>query len=186
MTFTHWGIEYGYHDAEYNDTRKNERAVELPIALGFADRFAEGLEVGNVLGHYGVNGHRVVDRYEHESSVDNTDVFDISGKYEWIVAISTLEHVRWDPPEPREPQAALRALRHLESLLLPGGRMLVTIPMGHHSWLDPVLMAGHSGATRECTMVRDGDGWRQTDVLQWEPYGLTTIWAESVWIGEWL
>lgn len=186
MTFTHWGVEHAYYDAEYNTTRLNERAVEVPIAMAFVNPHQVGLEAGNVLSHYGCLGHRIVDRYEQHPYVDNVDVFDIAGEYDWIVSISTLEHVRWDPPEPREPEGALRALRHLEGLLKPGGRMLVTIPLGHHAYLDPVLMAGQSGATRACTMARDGDGWRQTDDLQWEPYGKTTIWAESVWIGEWL
>jgi SAM-dependent methyltransferase len=185
MTFTYHGVELAYHDHPYNTTRWNERAVEVPVAeLFLAGVTGDGLEVGNVLGHYGTTGHRVVDLYEVADGVDNVDLFDIGDRYDWIVAISTIEHVYWDHPAPREPTGALRALKHLCGLLRPGGRMLVTVPMGHHAHLDPVLMAGQVGAVRDCTMVRDGDGWRQTDERVWEPYGKSTMWAESVWLGE--
>lgn len=183
-TFDHWDTEHTYFDDPYNNTRRNERAVEIPIALGYAGP-GHGLEVGNVLGHYGVFGHRVVDRYEPANGVEPLDVFDITGRYDWIIAISTLEHVRWDPPEEQDPTGAIAALRHLESLLAPAGKMLVTIPFGHNPALDDLILSGDSGATRECTLIRHDDGWIQTARVHWEPYGKTTIWAESVWIGEW-
>jgi hypothetical protein len=185
VTFTHFGVEDEYFDDPYNNTRKNERAVEIPIAKAFVGP-GDGLEVGNVLGHYGVTGHRVVDKYEQAEGVESLDVFDIQGSYDWIIAISTLEHVRWDPPEKRRPQGSFQAMGHLRSLLNAGGRMLVTIPFGHQPYLDASILDGASGATRECSFVRRGDGWVQTPQVHWEPYGKTTIWAESVWIGEFL
>lgn len=182
VTFTYWGSTFDYFDHPYNTTVLNERAVEIPIVRDWLPD-GEGLEVGNVLSHYQPVTHRVVDR--HERGVENLDVFDITGEYDWVLSISTLEHVRWDPPEPQDPNGSIRALQHLRGLLRPGGRMLVTVPLGHQPHLDAVLMANETGATRACTLVRHGDGWRQTHSLRWEPYGKSTKWAESVWIGEW-
>jgi hypothetical protein len=184
--FTYWGRALEYYDAAYNDTRKNERAVELPIAsdwLNGRDKFA-GLEVGNVTAHYGAwHASRIVDRYEPGDGVDNCDVFDIAGPFDWILSISTLEHVRWDEPD-TDPFGSVNAICHLRKQLAPHGEMLVTVPMGHHPYLDGVLAHDRAGAHRACTLIRVGDGWRQTDTPMWKPYGATTIWAESVWVGE--
>lgn len=205
--FTWQGIQLPYFDDPYNTTRLNERCVEIPVALEFLDsigavdetyphpgrslRFSDawqGLEVGNVLHHYGVEGHRVVDRHEVAPSVENLDVFNITAHpgYDWIVAVSTLEHVRWDE-EPREVDGAVRALWHLRSLLKPQGKMLVTVPMGSNPGLDVAILSKETGASRSCTMSRspeDIDQWVQDEDVTWRRYGERTIWAESVWIGE--
>lgn len=187
-TFKYHGASLRYYDHPYNTTRLNERAVELPAAFRWLSRrTGAGLEVGNVLGRYRPDlPHRVVDAYEVAPGVDNLDVFRVNGSYDYVVSVSTIEHVRWDlDRRGRDPEGAVRALRHLESLLAPGGRMFVTVPLGCNPRLDNVLMAGASGAGRAATFVRDGDGWTQTDELTWKPYGATTPWAEAVWIGEW-
>lgn len=188
MTFEWWGREFAYADYAYNTTRLNERAVELPIARWWL-RPATGrvLEVGNVLGHYfdDLPTRTIVDRYEVGAGVDNRDVFDVAGEWDSIVAISTLEHVRWDE-QPRDPDGAVEALGHLRSLLAPGGRLLVTIPMGWHERLDRHLLDGLCGPVTACTLVRAGDGWVQSEAPVWRPYGVSQPWAESVWVGEWL
>jgi SAM-dependent methyltransferase len=183
MRFTYHGEQLDGIDEPYNYTAQNERAVELAVAFRFVDEaHGDGLEVGNVLGHYGVRGHRVVDLFESGKGVENVDVFDVAGEYDWIVSISTVEHVHYDTG-PRDSGAALAAIRHMESLLAPGGRMLVTVPMGHNPTLDESLVGG-IGTERACTLTRHGKGWRQTKAITPKPYGATTPWAESVWIGE--
>ncbi len=185
-TFTYHGETLTYLDHPYNHTRLNERAVEVPVALSWLqDGSGCGLEVGNVLGHYtGRLSHRVVDLYEVAEGVENVDVFSVRGAYDWVLAISTLEHVYWDT-RPRRKWGAVQAIAHLRGLLAPGGRMLVTVPMGHHQYLDRHLLAEAVGTTRACTLVREGDGWRQTPRPEHRPYGASTPWAEAVWIGEW-
>lgn len=185
MKFSYNGVSLEGFDAEYNTTAKNERAVELAVARHWFEALpfgGRGLEVGNVLSHYAIGlPRRIVDRYEIAAGVENIDVFDIGPRqsYEWIVSISSIEHVGWrvDPP------AAIAALDHLRSLLLPGGKMLVTVPGGFQPVLDEHL-GTNAGATRCCTLVRSKTGWRQTKELTFKPYGATTAWAESVWIGE--
>jgi len=178
--------DYAYFDHEYNTTILNERAVEIPIAADFVQQWGIDLEVGNVLDHYpGVAPtHRVVDRFEVADGVENIDVFDIRGSFNSIVAISTLEHVRWDEPD-RNPDGAIAALNHLRSLLTRRGRMLATVPVGHHPKLDEYLCGETHGALGLSTMVRWWGGWTQTLRPQLAPYGATTKWAEAVWIGIW-
>lgn len=185
MTFTWHGVELDYFDHPYNTTRLNERAVEIPIAREWLWSGGIGLEVGNVLSHYQATYHTVVDRYETRAPAQNVDLFDVSGQYDWVLAISTVEHVRWDPPEERDPNGAFEAIGHLLSLVRPAGKMLITVPLGHHPHLDQWISMGALSPSRDCVFAREGDGWVQHDRSMWKPYGATTPWAEAVWIGEW-
>lgn len=196
MRFEYFGEELDGFDHRYNDTIRNERSVEIAIASrwiagleGRLSRRPAGLEVGNVLSHYdmadpiGGGTRRTVDLTEIAARVENIDVFDIEGSFDWIISISTMEHVRWDHV-PRDESAARRAIEHLRSLLTSTGRMLVTAPGGWHPALDLYLATG-AGTTRCSTLRRDGDTWRQTETMTFLPYRMSTPWAESVWIGEW-
>lgn len=189
QTFEWWGRVLTYCNNPYNNSRLNERAVEIPIVQSWlSDRSGHGLEVGNVLSHYGVDGHRVVDLTENAQGVDNIDVFKIEGKYDWIIAISTLEHVRWDGVDgPRDSDGAMSALEHLLSLLDDGGSLIATVPTGYHAELDRAIVSRSMGATRDCTFSRsatDANAWMQDERPVARPYGKRTPWAESVWIGE--
>lgn len=183
-TFKWWGEQLELLDHPYNTTALNERAVEVPIAAAWiARRHGSGLEVGNVLAHYMPISHDVVDLHEHAPGVRNVDVFDLHDRYDWIVTISTVEHIRWDHGD-REPDAAARAIRHLRSLLNPGGRMLVTVPLGYHPPLDDEILGGGLDVERACTLVRGKAGWRQTKTPTRRPYIGNGHGAGAVWIGE--
>ena len=67
--------------------------------------------------------------------------------------------------------------------IIGGQSVLVTVPTGYHPHFDGHLLNG-SGATRAATLVRSGSSWRQTKTLTAKPYGASSPWAESVWIGE--
>jgi len=131
-----------YTIARYNSTFRNERSVEISIARWFLDQVPGGkvLEVGNVLAHYGLRGHDVVDRYETVRGVVNDDILDFvpAEQYDTVVSISTLEHVGQDE-EPRAPERAVAAFERLDALARPDGRVLVTIPVGYNETLDDAL-----------------------------------------------
>jgi hypothetical protein len=185
VTFTWHGVELDYCTQDYNDAALNERTVEVPIAQHFVTSHRGlGLEVGAVLQHYGPVGWPVIDRYETGEGIINSDVFEWDVGADWIVAISTLEHVRWDE-EPREEGGSVKAIAHLRSLLRPGGAMLVTVPFGVNMPLDEAILFHEVGACREATFLRDGDhGWREAHRPDaWKPYG--PRWANAVWVGEW-
>jgi len=144
-TFTFNGRTYHYLYHPYNLTWRNERAVEVPIALGYMDahRGQDILEVGNVLSHYVVIDHDVLDKYEEAPGVTNVDVveFDPRKKYELIISVSTLEHVGWDET-PRDPQKALAAIDNLVRLLAPAGELVMTAPLGLNPEFDRLLETG--------------------------------------------
>ncbi len=192
MTFSYWDDELPYCREAYNNSGLNERAVEIPIAQVFINRQAPdatGLEVGKVLGHYMTTPWTVLDRYEPGADL-NIDVFDHHTQADWIVAISTIEHVRWDEPGNRHPDGSPHAIEHLHSLLRPGGQMLVTVPMGWHPFLDSAILDGRLPVkpVRQCTIVRipatDPVEWEQAHLLQHRRYAASSIWADAVWVAE--
>jgi len=187
--FYYWDVELEYCRDAYNHSGENERAVEIPIARWFIGQRGSaggGLEIGNVLSHYMRAPWTVIDRYEPGRHLA-MDLFDYHQDHDWVVSISTLEHVRWDEPDQgRHPDGPVNALRHLWELVRPGGAMLVTTPMGWHPFWDSAVLDGRLPVTptRQATFVRDGSGWRQTRRLEHRRYAATSIWAESVWVGE--
>lgn len=190
-TFRWRDAELRLLDHWYNRTAENERAVEVPIVqewLAHVDPLAgmrgiRGLEVGNVLGRYGLHGHRVVDLYEVEPGVENLDVMDVGGEYDWVVSVSTLEHVRCE--EGPHPTASLDAVRHLRGLLAPGGKMLVTVPFGQQPYLDADILDGTLCPDEAGTMEWSGESWLYHDFACWRP-ARENGWANAVWVATWI
>jgi SAM-dependent methyltransferase len=176
-TFEFDGRRYRYFRHPYNVTWTNERAVEIPIVTE-ALRAASGarvLEVGNVLGHYLSSDHAVVDKYEPGPRVLNVDVLDFqpTEHYDLILSVSTLEHVGWDDEE-RDPAKIPRAVGHLRSLLAPGGRAIVTVPLGYNPHLDQLLRDGALEFGSEHWLLRvSRSEWREVarGSLDWPRYG---------------
>lgn len=144
FSFRNDSYEYFIH--WYNHTWKNERAVEIPIIWREVKKEkGKVLEIGNVLSHYFLVTHDVLDKYEKSEKIKviNEDVvsFSTQKKYDLIVSISTLEHVGWDE-YPRKPEKILHALENLKSLLTKGGKLIVTLPLGYNSELDKMLKSG--------------------------------------------
>ncbi|MDD7933832.1 SAM-dependent methyltransferase [Actinomycetospora straminea] len=166
-TFPFDGRELEYEYSLYGQTWRNERTIEIAIARYFlADAPGRMLEVGNVLSHYGMRGHDVLDRYERGlPGVLNEDVlaYDPDSRYDTIVSISTLEHVRCDEVE-KDPRGSMKALTNLRRSLAPGGRMLVTVPIDWHPGLDEDIAAGRFTLGRDVFYRRDSRyDWSRTD-----------------------
>jgi hypothetical protein len=120
----------------------NERAVELPIVMDVVNSNTDKriLEVGNVLPHYFNFSHTVVDKYEVCEGVINQDIVDFRSAilYDFIVSISTLEHVGWDET-PRDDKKILRAIENMKNLLSDNGAMVITLPIGQNAALDSMI-----------------------------------------------
>jgi SAM-dependent methyltransferase len=163
------GEEYAYLYHRHKFTWLTERAVEVPIAEALVQRRrgARVLEVGNVLSHYQAVDHLVADKYEQAPGVVNRDVLDLGGmgEFDLVLAISTLEHVGRDE-QPRDPGKAVRAVHALRELLAPGGRLVMTVPVGYHLGLDAALRDGGLGAARLRALRRErlGPHWREVPV----------------------
>jgi hypothetical protein len=166
--FTFDGRQYPYLVHPYNETWSNERAVEVPIVLDEL-RHAAGpvLEIGNVLSHYGPTSHHIVDKYERAPNVVNEDIETFTGgPYELIVTISTLEHVGWNRREETRPERLLAVLEHIRTLLLPGGRMVATVPLGYNHWLDERLRLDDLPWKRRFLRRISRRDWRQCNATE--------------------
>ena len=189
-TFEFEGRQYQYFYHPYNLAWRNERAVEVPIAMGFLEAHdgESVLEIGNVLPHYFETDHDVVDKYEIAPGVTNVDAveFDSGKKYDLIICISTLEHIGWDetPRDPARPQAALENLRRL---LAPGGELVITVPVGLKPAVDRLLSGPDNpfGRTMALKRARWTNMWKQVPVAEaWgTPYSRLSFRAGAVIVG---
>lgn len=170
-TFAFDGATYRHARHRYNRTWNNERAAEIPIALAALGAAGDApvLEVGNVLSHYRPVRHTVVDKYEIAPGVVNADVCDYrpAERFALVLCISTIEHVGFDE-EPRDAGKVARALGHLRTLLAPGGRMLVTVPVDYNPGLDAAVRDGGVVFDR-LRFLRRADAanrWREADAAE--------------------
>jgi SAM-dependent methyltransferase len=169
---------------------RNERSVEIPIVLKTVSETSSGkiLEVGNVLSHYFNFPHDIVDKYETANGLINQDIVDFQAekKYDLIVSISTLEHVGWDE-EIRDPAKILRAIENLKNCLAPGGKLIVTLPLGLNRYLDELLRNGKINFTIQGLLKRisKGNDWVETDWPTSEKmkYGCPFLWANALFVG---
>lgn len=141
--FTFKGKKYKYFNHIYNHTWNNERRVEIPIIWDIIKdkKSANILEVGNVLSHYFPINHDVIDKYEKGIAVINEDIatYKPKKKYDYIVSISTLEHVGWDEPE-KDKTKIIQALKNLKTMLSPNGKIVFTIPLGYNPYMDDLII----------------------------------------------
>lgn len=188
--FEFGGKVYPYCSGDYNSARRNERAVEVPLAQELLLEVgpADTLEVGAVLPHYMPRLHTVVDLHEQFPGVINADVleWEPSRKYDAVISISTLEHLHTaDEFE--------RAVGRLRDWTAPGGIVMVTVPYGppENDWLDVSDLARKN--TLEADEIVRFDKvdiawhtWRQVSLATpWLDYNGASKWANSVIILTW-
>ena len=170
-TFTFNNEKYPYFWHEYNMTWRGERAVEIPIMRKIVEQAAgkKILEVGNVLSHYFLFPHDIVDKYEKAPGVNNEDVVTYrphSEPYDLILCISTLEHVGWDE-EPKDPEKFFKAFENLIGPCLKlGGKLVVTLPLGHNQVLDQAVAEKKIAFSQMHYLkrVRRVNGWEESDL----------------------
>jgi len=115
------GNTYEYVDMSPNQTRVNERRMELPIAFKFIEEMGDDvIEIGNVTRHYRDYSHDVIDLYEKIRHVANEDVLTWSPdrEYKGAVSVSTVEHTK-------DPVLAVKRITTFAK------NILVTIPLGY-------------------------------------------------------
>lgn len=180
------GTEYQYFRHPANNTKVNERIVEVPVIR----KYMEGkrgltLEVGNVLGQYLGRKWETVDLVEKETGVTNCDILDWKGgPYDLIVSISTFEHIGVD--HGTVPSRAIDAVLHCESLLRPGGRFVFTIPMGYHPMLDEWLLTKWHGSRSYLQRISADNRWVEAgkDRIQGAQYGKPFKYGNAIIVGE--
>ncbi len=188
-TFHARGRRYRYLFRGYNTTWRNERCLELPLALEVLNQRSGQriLEVGNVLHNYTPIQHDVLDKYERAAGVINQDVVEFSPgtPYDLIISVSTLEHVGWDEGE-LEPGKVMVAFAHLRDMLAPGGRLWVTVPRGYHRHLDQYVDQEMIPFTEVLFFRRSSRrNWREVahEDVRGIPYGVGFEGAIAVMVG---
>jgi hypothetical protein len=189
-TFTFAGQTHHYFVHNYTTTWRNERAVEIPLALDFLARVKGStlLEVGNVTRHFDrTTDHVVVDKYDDRPGVLSVDIdtYQPDAPFGALLSISTLEHVGWDE-EPRDPQKLRRVLEDLHRLVVPGGEVLVTLPIGYNDVLDALLADDQMPFADGRFLARQPDGeWLEVeaaDALE-HAYGRPFDGANAIYVG---
>lgn len=180
------GIEYQYFHHPANNTRENERAVEIPIILKHLESRGTTLEVGNVLGQYVERRWTTVDLVEKEEGVTNCDILTWNGgPYDLVVSISTFEHIGRDfGNEPA--YNAVNAVLHCCGLLTPKGRLVFTVPLGYHPVLDQWLLEDWNGMKSFLKRVSADNCWRQVEIddVRAAKYGEPFRFANAIVVGE--
>ncbi len=145
-TFRFRGRTYPYFYHPYNRTVAGERIVEIPIAKRLLDSYppSEVLEIGNVLPHYFLAGHTVLDKYEHGPGVINDDVatFRFRKKFSLIFSVSTMEHVGHNYGEEPDDGKFLRGIENLKRHLKPGGVLMITCPVFYNPVITRLIRTG--------------------------------------------
>jgi SAM-dependent methyltransferase len=147
VTFRFNNQSYHYFYSDYNQTWKNERAVEIPIIHDILNknRNKRVVEFGNVLSYYFSINHDVLDKYEKIGNVINEDVikFKPKTKYDLILSISTIEHVGWDEKVGEvkldDSKKILLAISNLKRILSKNGEIVITFPLGFNPHLDYLI-----------------------------------------------
>ena len=156
-----------YH--RYNMTWATERAVELPVAREFLERFAgkRVLEVGNVTPRYLDTGHTILDKYERGPCIINEDIADYSPteRCDLILSVSTFEHIGFDDEADGDSGEKIsQAITTCRGLLTAGGQLVLTLPLGYNRALDRMIADGQLGSDRTIFLKRTGRlAWQTVD-----------------------
>jgi len=164
------GKRYHYFIHQYNAV-VGERVVEIPFAIDFLkkNKYEEKrvLEVGNVLSHYFKFKHKIVDKYEKESFVDNVDIVDFNPnkKYDIIISISTIEHIGFDEPI-KEVGKSEKAIKKIIDLLDDKGIALITVPLKYNAEIDSIVKNNKIEFSKKYFLMRYSkyNLWKQTNI----------------------
>lgn len=133
-----------YFDHPYNNTKVNERTVEVPLGLWFGEKFNAFnqnmyfMEVGAVLPYYITTQHYVVDLFDPYPYSRKLDALTVNYKTANVVSISTIEHIGTSDygATPSDPHNAFKCL---QKIVTEAPNYLVTWPIGYNKVLDQDL-----------------------------------------------
>jgi SAM-dependent methyltransferase len=153
-----------YHG--YNMTWAGERMIEVPIAKSYLDQYGgkDVLEVGNVLSHYFPVVHDILDKFERGPRIINKDIIEFvpPKQYDLILSISTFEHIGFDDDSDVSSDKKIgEAIAACRAILKPGGKFVMTVPLGYNPNLDRLI--------RNCELEASGEFYmRRVQRLDWE------------------
>jgi hypothetical protein len=190
--FSFLGQTYPYFIHPYNSTWRNERIVEVALALRFLEQMHSRslLELGNVLSYYSDRPHAIIDRYEDSPGVANVDFVDcpIERRYDGFVSISTFEHIGWDET-PRRPAKLSEAFGRVRLFMNSPSTddILVTVPIGYNPHFDDLIGSSRIVFPKQGALVRldAANNWEEADlkVALKRRYGSPFVAANAIFVG---
>ena len=179
------------HFANYNVTWSNERCVEVSLGRWYLEQIdGPVLEIGHVLGHYGMNEHTVLDKFEKAKGVINEDIisWQTDLRFALILSLSTFEHIGFDDDAAdQSAEKILTAIAACRGLLKPTGRLVITVPLGYNPHLDKLIEKDALGQGRASFMLRSSAReWGEVARHQvvGTPYGRPWPYANALMVAE--
>ncbi len=182
-------LEYLLHP--YNISWANERSIEIPIVLNYIknSKAKKIIEAGSVLKNYTKAEWLIVDKFEKGEGILNEDLVDfkLKEKYDFVVSISTLEHVGFD--DENNPEKIIRVIENMKSWLNKNGKIIATMPLGYNKFMDNLIFNGNLGFSKIYFMKRinKNNKWIETsiDKIKGVKYGYPYNNANAIAIGVW-
>lgn len=172
-TFQFNGLELAYFRHPYNHADLNMRTVEVPIIGWYIEQapWANILEIGNVISHYGNIGWAVLDIREQGKGIINADLmrWQPDRLFDLVVSISTLEHVGHGRyAHLTGPTTPAEAWARMCSYVAPAGLAVVTVPLGYNPVLDGQLADGslHPDEIHCMQRVSDANEWAECSLAE--------------------
>jgi len=150
---------------------KNERCVNIPIIWETIEEYRKNnkkvLELGNVISYATDIDHDVIDKYEIMDGIINEDIidFDPKFKYDLIVSVLCLQSVGWDEI-PKDPPKILKAVENMNSILAPGGKMVISVGWGWNQYLESLILEGKFKFDEQWYLKNEkGYKWKQVQSI---------------------
>lgn len=125
-----------YFNHPYNNTIRNERCVEIPIALRYLHEHPDCVEIGAVLPYYCIQNHVVIDPTDYKATI-SSDAEDCDFTDKHVLSISTIEHLgTGDYGLRKDPQ---KCVRLLEKITKEATSYLISFPLGFNTTLDKYI-----------------------------------------------
>lgn len=171
------GKEYEYVDMKPNQTRVNERRMEIALGFEFLEEHKgkKILEVGNVCNHYKPRKyytHDVLDLYEKVPWLDimNEDILSWEPKiqYDAVLSISTLEHTD-------DPTLAINRVLGMAP------HVLITVPYGYgNGWIEKLNLPKEYCFYMH--RISEDNDWEQTtkEIVSGTKYGKPYPFANAI------
>jgi hypothetical protein len=128
--------KYEYFNHPYNNTRINERTVEVPISLDFLYQFSPHVvEVGCVTPYYINAQHEIIDLVDDHPKSKKQDAVDFDYKGKNVLSISTIEHIGRNDYGIQEKEKN-SAIELCQKIINDSLNYFITWPLGYNLILD--------------------------------------------------
>lgn len=128
--------KYEYFNHPYNNTKINERTVEVPISLNFLNQFSPNVvEVGCVTPYYIDAQHEIIDLIDDHPKSKKQDAVDFDYKGKNVLSISTIEHIGRNDYGIQEKEKN-SAIELCQKIINDSLNYFITWPLGYNLILD--------------------------------------------------